>query len=100
MKKYKIVKTELFKKQEKKLPKKVKKELDKTLDKLKENPYIGKICSKEETFEVHCIMIEQEYEITQEEVVSMILSNVDYFKDLMNLLSDNNSKRKVGKWEV
>ena len=95
MKKYKIVKTELFKKQEKNLPKDIKKSLDTALERIKENPFIGKICSREETFEVHCIMIEQEYGITQEEVVSMILSNVDYFKDLMNLLSDNNSKRKV-----
>ncbi len=38
VKNYKIIKTELFKKQEKKLPVRVKKELNKALKKLSQNP--------------------------------------------------------------
>jgi len=72
MKKFKIVKSEHFKKQEMEMPDDVKKELDEALEKLAENPYIGKPV---DIYKAVFIFLEDIYELEPEEVASVLLSN-------------------------
>ncbi len=81
MKKIKIVKTDLFKKGLKKAPKKIQKEVEDKLKEIIKNPFTaGKPVKKEEMWEVMMMMIEQRYELVSDEVISLYLSNTDYFE--------------------
>jgi len=83
MNKYKIVKSDLIKKQEKLMPPEVKKEFDKALEELAKDPYaVGTLCTPSDFFTINCEMTEQIFGIEPEEVLSMVVSNPEFFKDI------------------
>lgn len=79
MTKFKIVKSDLFKKQEKNLPNDVKKSLAETLKEVAKNPFMGNPCDELDLFNINCEILEDYFSINHDEVISILMSNLEFF---------------------
>ena len=78
---FKVIKSDLFKRQEKKLPKEIKKSLNKLIQQLKKDPYIGTPITSEDEIEMKLYMIIEEFHLNNlDEAESLVMSNPSFFK--------------------